>query len=1101
MDAGRWREVRQLFDAALEAEDATREVLLERLSGRDAALRAEVLSLVEAHRDAAEFLEGPAFRLLEGEGRRDPDAPERIGPYRVLSELGHGGMGTVFLAERGDDVFDKRVAIKVLRRGLEPDARERFALERQALAELDHPNVARILDGGSLADGRPYLVMELVDGLRIDLYCERAALPLDRRLRLVVEVCEAVVAAHRQGIVHGDLKPSNVLVTAAGTPRLIDFGISSRFGEATSASRLTLAYASPEQARGEPLAPASDVYSLGVMLFELLTGHRPFALDEVELDEARRILSEETPPRPSDRVPQPLRRQLRGDLDALLLKALAPAPRERYGSVRELGEDLVRFLAHQPLSSRPHAVAYVAGKAARRNPLAATLLALAPLGLAGAGLLLGRSRREAWRRGLAAHHFTRRGRELLELRRRSALLPRGRSAEHREQAEGEIDALREEMTRFGRPGVGPGRFALACAFSTLDRYERARSCLEGALKAGFESPEVSLLLAKTLWSLYLEELPKAERLPGEADRRSRLEELRAQYRDPALRHLRIAERAGGDELLYVRSLIAYYDGDLDRALELTTAAFRHSPWLYEAKQLEAEIAIARAKEAASRGRIPLAEELFRCAGEGYREALAIGRSDARLWAGEAARRAELFELCGPTLGMPPIALEEVLEACAAAHELNPSLTGPKLAEARVLWRWGDLLERRALDPMRAVTGAIAAAEEALRADPAEPAAFQLVGLAASVAIRWHTGTRQHPGRWLLRGYRALRRALRLQPRRASYHNALGNLLMAWVDHVVRSGGDPDPALTRAAASYARAVALDPASGKFHSNLGTAYGLQASFDLDRGRDPGLAGARAARSLERALAINPADQVARTNLVFGRCVRAAHRVFSRADAAVARAALDALDQALDEAPAAPSALSHPSVVNRSESLRLRAWLVLREGDDPSEQVAAGLRLLEEERVRSPNQYLLPLNQALLLLLDARCAIRAGRSPEPAVRAALAALDEAGAMQDADAWTELTRAQACWLQARWERDRDGDPRPWVEAGRAALPELPETHCLHAQALAVGAALLGLEAEVAGRADLARRSADLLRRSAEGHPIAHEQMLGPSDVQPAGR
>ncbi|MBL0928175.1 MAG: protein kinase [Phycisphaerales bacterium] len=315
--------------------------------------------------------------------------PERIGPYAVLRALGHGGMGAVYLARRDDSQFTQLAAIKVMRTGMtSPDDVRRFVRERQVLLALNHPNIARVLDGGTTDDGRPYFVMEYIEGRPLDQYCNENRLSVRQRVDLFLKVCAAVAYSHDHLIVHRDLKPGNILVNAEGEPKLLDFGIAKlinpqlfQVADATDIGLrlMTLAYASPEQAQGQMITPASDVYALGVILYELLTGRRPYHLDETAYREAIRVICEENPSLPSTAVTRPLetttasgtttvpaekiaealetnpgslRRQLAGDLDDIVMVALAKTPRLRYGSVAQLADDLRRHLEGDAVQAR-----------------------------------------------------------------------------------------------------------------------------------------------------------------------------------------------------------------------------------------------------------------------------------------------------------------------------------------------------------------------------------------------------------------------------------------------------------------------------------------------------------------------------------------------------------------------------------------------------------------------------------------------------------------------------------------------------------------------------------------------------------------------------
>ncbi|HMB52165.1 MAG TPA: serine/threonine-protein kinase [Thermoanaerobaculia bacterium] len=387
-EAPRWQRVKDLFAAALERPAGERPGFLADACGSDRELAAEVASLLDAHDDAGTFLETPAAAPAttppSGSVREPEPPPERLGPYRLLSEIGHGGMGTVYLAERDDDAFRKRVAVKLIKRGMNSDEIvRRFRTERQILAALEHPAVARLLDGGAAPDGRPYVVMEHVEGEPIDRHCRRQGLDSRQRLRLFLRVAAAVAAAHRALVVHRDIKPSNILVNADGDPKLLDFGIAKLLapgpagGEAAETAAfvrpMTLDSASPEQVRGEAITTATDVWGLGVLLYRLLTDRHPFAehLDAAPHRLAQAI-TEEDPPPPSRVADLPA--GTAGDLDAILLTALARDPKRRYASVERLTDDLRRHLDGRPVVARTPTLAYRLGKLARRHKVATALV-------------------------------------------------------------------------------------------------------------------------------------------------------------------------------------------------------------------------------------------------------------------------------------------------------------------------------------------------------------------------------------------------------------------------------------------------------------------------------------------------------------------------------------------------------------------------------------------------------------------------------------------------------------------------------------------------------------------------------------------------------
>jgi serine/threonine protein kinase len=380
----RHAQMRRIFDAALTLPVAQRHEYIRSACGGDESLRMELSALLQANDDAGTFLLSPA--------QAQSQAQITIGPYRVIRELGRGGMGVVYLGMRDDGTFRKAVALKVLLGDrVSQDFLRRFR-ERQTLANLDHPYIARILDGGDLPDGMPYYVMDYIEGLPLDDYCDQNKLSTTGRIKLFQKICEAVDYLHSHRVVHRDLKPANILVSNDGTPKLLDFGIAKQQGnpELTAAQDrlLTPGYASPEQITGAPVTPSSDIYTLGVILYFLLTGQLPY--DDPHAKVAN-ILAGIDPPRPSTRIRNDLQRaaettrQIRkriiGDLDNIVLMALRRDPAERYASAKELAEDLQRFLDGHSVLARRNSILERSLKFVKRNRVPVGIAAMLVLAL------------------------------------------------------------------------------------------------------------------------------------------------------------------------------------------------------------------------------------------------------------------------------------------------------------------------------------------------------------------------------------------------------------------------------------------------------------------------------------------------------------------------------------------------------------------------------------------------------------------------------------------------------------------------------------------------------------------------------------------------
>jgi eukaryotic-like serine/threonine-protein kinase len=406
-----WQRVDDLLRSAIDCEPSQRASFLDEACAGDHAIRQKIEALLAADREADDFLERPAIEAGTSLTTEPPTASlvgRLIGAYRIVRELGRGGMGTVYLAERADGQFRKQVAIKLVKRGMDSDAvLQRFRGERQILASLDHPHIASLFDAGTTDDGVSYFIMEYVEGQPIDIYCTTHRLSTRDRLHLFGLVCAAVQHAHEHHVVHRDLKPTNILVTEDRVPKLLDFGIAKLLAPGSAGSTattvglrpMTPAYASPEQVRGEPVTPVSDVYALGVLLYQLLTGRLPYCLEDATAARIARAVCEQEPEKPSTAVSRcapistmdtealavprlqsprvtrnvettALRRSLAGDLDNITMMALRKEPSRRYGSVAQFAEDVRRHLEGRPVLARGNGLAYRGRRFVARNKTA-----------------------------------------------------------------------------------------------------------------------------------------------------------------------------------------------------------------------------------------------------------------------------------------------------------------------------------------------------------------------------------------------------------------------------------------------------------------------------------------------------------------------------------------------------------------------------------------------------------------------------------------------------------------------------------------------------------------------------------------------------------
>lgn len=420
MDSQRWQRVKTIFNEAITLDEPQRTVFIDQTCSKDPGLKAEIHSLLAAYEQAGDFIDHPEEDIsLLHDAAQDPYVGQTIEVYKLQSLLAEGGMGRVYLAERTDGEFSQKVAIKLIRHTLHSKyLLQRFHRERQTLSNLQHPYIAQLLGGGTMENGVPYFIMEYVEGTPVDEYCDQAQLTIAQRLTLFRQICAAVQYVHSNLIIHRDIKPSNILITKDGVPKLLDFGIAkileeddNKTGDATNTQpwNLTPDFASPEQLQGKPIITAADVYALGVVLYNLLTGRHPYVLKHSSPAEVIRQVCEVTPPRPSQMVrqlagfkpankavaapaamagarkvsPEQWPKKLRGDLDNIVMKAIDHSPERRYTSAEQLSEDISRYLTSLPVMARKDTIGYRMGKFVQRHRISVAASVIVLLSLVG----------------------------------------------------------------------------------------------------------------------------------------------------------------------------------------------------------------------------------------------------------------------------------------------------------------------------------------------------------------------------------------------------------------------------------------------------------------------------------------------------------------------------------------------------------------------------------------------------------------------------------------------------------------------------------------------------------------------------------------------
>ncbi len=900
--------------------------------------------------------------------------------YRVDRLLGSGGMGTVFKAF--DPTLGRWVALKFLHRNDERQT-ERFLREARSQARVSHPNVCQVHEVGE-AEGRPYIAMQFIDGRSLGELCEE--LTLAEKARLMRDVARAVHAAHRTGLVHRDLKPGNILLARDDGgeihPYVVDFGLAMTQDE-VSLSRTgmisgTPAYISPEAAQGHPLDLRTDVYSLGVVLYELLAGTPPFSGANLARVLVQLVQDD----------PKPLRQVapvVPEDLETIVAKCLEKDPGRRYGSARELAEDLDRFLDGEPIRARPTGWTYRAGKRLRKNKALAAVSAAAVLALALMGTF---SLRAGWQRAELAQKFGQRIGSFRTSMEYVATQPLHDITPYKRELRAEMDSIRAEMKAIGPVAAGPGNFALGSGYLALHQDDAARGRLRRAWEAGERGPQVAEALGLAFGRAYERALADADRSPA-TEGPSRREEAESTFRAPAVTYLRKAlDGAPGSS--HLAGLIALYEGRYADALA-DADRDRVSP---QATRLVAKVFAAQGMEAARAGRYPEAVTLFDRSGEVYSRLAAARPSDPDLYAEDCARRGRRLQAAIALADVPEAAVKADLTACGRALQVDPGLAEGLVAEADLLSRLGEQKLKRGTDPSADLSAGIRLAAQAIALDPRDVEARYHLAMSHRLLAQWKMGRGLDARGDIRQGIAAARGAVEIEPEMPSAHANLGTAYVVLAQDQQRRGADARPAIGQAVASYQKAAELNPKSLPAFIGLGNAWKVMSEVEVAQGSDPSGSTGRAVAALERAAALNPKWAPIHNNL-------------------------------------------------GNAHLTLGEYLLTR-GIDPRatlDRAAASYRHAIELK---PDYYLARYNLGYTWRSLGEALLDQGMDPRPALDPAGAALDEAARLNPTDADVFLERARVSLLAARWKQRQRQDAEPDL---RAAAAELTHAETLNPQ------------------------------------------------------
>jgi len=981
---------------------------------------------------------------MEGGGRTsaDPDwvpraihpstlrTGDRFGRYTIQRLIGAGGMGVVYWAT--DEDLGRPVALKLLL-GAQAKAARRFVAEARGQAQVEHPAVCRIYEAGE-HEGQRFIAMRFVDGKTIAAARERMS--AEQKVRVMREVAEGLHAAHRRGLIHRDVKPANILVAETDDgdwrPFVTDFGLVKDLqsaGEGLTESGMPMgspSYMAPEQARGEldALDARTDVYALGSTLYDLLSGEPPFA-GQTAVEIILKVVQRDPPPLRT-RMPQ-----ISPDLEAVVMRCLEKEPRRRYPTARELGDDLGRFLDGEPVRARPTGWSYRLGRLVRRHKLLVATIAVSLVAvtvLAGLGL---RARQRAARQAELAQELGQQVKDIEWSMRAAHLAPAHDITAEKQAIREQMEQLQQRRDLAGDGVSGPVAYALGRGSLALGDVDAAAAYLQQAWDEGYRDARVAYGLGLALGTLYEREQGSLAAIANDSIREDRRRQIEQQYRDPALQYLRSASDGTAPDLRYVQALIAYYDGDRERALQLAADAAEGLPWLYEARVLVGRIHAAEAADAAGQGRFDDARRDLERAGAAYAGAAEVGRSDPRV-------HLALCELATQEMyldrdrGQPmEDAFAAANGACERALLVDPA--GPdvwiRMAQFEQSMAFHQMY--RGVDPGPLAEEARRHAEQALALAPDRAEAHVALGTTTRLLALHESRQGEDPTEGYQAAIRSYERALELDPTSANAHNALAGCYYYLIRHQQTHGQDSTAAMDAGITAMQRAVQHGPEVSRLHSNLGAMYTLRARAPTqdDPARREWLL--LAIESVERSIEINPQNAGSYTRLGTIRQDLARLDRTAGADPLPQLAlAIEAFEHALALKPEDYHGLNNLGVAHVH-----RAQLDLDSGRDPSTALdAAEASYLRAQEV-NPRHPWVCSNLADAWTLRAEYDLIRGADPRPALAQAEDSLARCHEINPRYALAAANQANAALVAARHARQLGGDPGPALDRAQEAI------------------------------------------------------------------
>ncbi len=866
----RWQRLWDIFHEARDKEASERDLYLNNVCGSDNSLLQELKELLAAEDEADGVLE--AGRVITRELKPGTisltknAAPEfsagkiLADRFQIVEQIGQGGMGTVYKAI--DLELRRQVALKFLDLD-DPRWARRFLLEARFQARIEHDHICKVYEVGEI-EGKQYIAMQFIPGKTL---LEAAPqLNIKQRVRLIQQVCDAVHAAHSIGVIHRDIKPTNILVGKSESGELIpyvtDFGLARELSApgitSTGMVMGTAWYMAPEQARGEirKLDLRCDIYALGATLYEVLCGKPPFDGNST-VEVLMKVINEE-PIRLRQKNPE-----IPADLETIVHKCLQKEPARRYESAAAISADLQRFLDGEPILARPVTWSHRAIKRIKKYPAISGLLAASILLVISVALFAGWTWWHAKAQAELANEFEQEIRFMEDTARHAYTAPIHDVRNEEAVVEQRLKAIEKRMNEAGSVADGPGNFALGRGYMALYRYPEAKMHLEKALKE-YRIPRVAYSLGLTLGLMYPKEVERANQIGTKEEREAKTKQITKDFKDQAL--ILIKEGSAAIEIPeYVEGLIAYLDKNYDSALQKTQLAFQRKPWFFEAKKLEADVLRSMGKEHRGAGDVKGAEDLFKKADAAYRAALQEGAS---YWLSYGSLCALGFDRMTMMLYQTGFPNEEVykksIEACDNSLKINPDKPEGYIAKGALKFTFGSYQLRNGIDPRSNLEEAIELQKKSLRWEWVRFAAYSNMAAAYADLSLYQRKMGIDESASLKQAIANNREAVRLNPNNNHLRANLGISLAEMANYKTRKGMDAKSTRDQAIHEFQEAIRIQPDFESGYDSLGLVHLERAQSEFEQGRDPNASAQLSIKNLRKAVEINPTFFLSYNNL---------------------------------------------------------------------------------------------------------------------------------------------------------------------------------------------------------------------------------------------